>query len=427
MKGVFQMSEKINPVESVQNEIKLACEKLGLDNSYYEILKEPERVLIVQVPVRMDDGTIKTFTGYRAQHCTIMGPAKGGFRYHPDVNLDEVKGLAMWMTFKCAVVGIPYGGAKGGVCCNPAELSKAELERLTRSYLRAINTMVGPDKDIPAPDVNTNPQIMAWFMDEFSMLKGHNVPGVVTGKPISLGGSQGRVQATGFGVTVAVKKACEAMGIDVSKTNIAIQGFGNVGSYTALYCSKNGAKIVAVGEWDKDIGTYALYDEEGLDIEKLFDYKAKNGTIVNYPDARRINLDEFWTLDNVDILIPAALENAIDENNAPNIKAKIIVEAANGPTTPEADRILAEKGIALFPDILCNAGGVTASYFEWVQNLMNFYWTVEEVNTRLEEILTKAFDDVYNMHKEAGVTFRQAAYLVAINRIAENMKLRGWV
>ncbi|MFY9312044.1 MAG: Glu/Leu/Phe/Val dehydrogenase [Tepidanaerobacteraceae bacterium] len=421
------MSEKINPVESVQNEIKLACEKLGLDNSYYEILKEPERVLIVQVPVRMDDGTIKTFTGYRAQHCTIMGPAKGGFRYHPDVNLDEVKGLAMWMTFKCAVVGIPYGGAKGGVCCNPAELSKAELERLTRSYLRAINTMVGPDKDIPAPDVNTNPQIMAWFMDEFSMLKGHNVPGVVTGKPISLGGSQGRVQATGFGVTVAVKKACEAMGIDVSKTNIAIQGFGNVGSYTALYCSKNGAKIVAVGEWDKDIGTYALYDEEGLDIEKLFDFKAKNGTIVNYPDARRINLDEFWTLDNVDILIPAALENAIDENNAPNIKAKIIVEAANGPTTPEADRILAEKGIALFPDILCNAGGVTASYFEWVQNLMNFYWTVEEVNTRLEEILTKAFDDVYDMHKEAGVTLRQAAYLVAINRIAENMKLRGWV
>lgn len=420
------MSEKINPVESVQNEIKLACEKLGLDNSYYEILKEPERVLIVQVPVRMDDGTIKTFTGYRAQHCTIMGPAKGGFRYHPDVNLDEVKGLAMWMTFKCAVVGIPYGGAKGGVCCNPAELSKAELERLTRSYLRAINTMVGPDKDIPAPDVNTNPQIMAWFMDEFSMLKGHNVPGVVTGKPISLGGSQGRVQATGFGVTVAVKKACEAMGIDVSKTNIAIQGFGNVGSYTALYCSKNGAKIVAVGEWDKDIGTYALYDEEGLDIEKLFDFKAKNGTIVNYPDARRINLDEFWTLDNVDILIPAALENAIDENNAPNIKAKIIVEAANGPTTPEADRILAEKGIALFPDILCNAGGVTASYFEWVQNLMNFYWTVEEVNTRLEEILTKAFDDVYDMHKEAGVTLRQAAYLVAINRIAENMKLRGW-
>ena len=421
------MSEKINPVESVQNEIKLACEKLGLDNSYYEILKEPERVLIVQVPVRMDDGTIKTFTGYRAQHCTIIGPAKGGFRYHPDVNLDEVKGLAMWMTFKCAVVGIPYGGAKGGVCCNPAELSKAELERLTRSYLRAINTMVGPDKDIPAPDVNTNPQIMAWFMDEFSMLKGHNVPGVVTGKPISLGGSQGRVQATGFGVTVAVKKACEAMGIDVSKTNIAIQGFGNVGSYTALYCSKNGAKIVAVGEWDKDIGTYALYDEEGLDIKKLFDFKAKNGTIVNYPDARRINLDEFWTLDNVDILIPAALENAIDENNAPNIKAKIIVEAANGPTTPEADRILAEKGIALFPDILCNAGGVTASYFEWVQNLMNFYWTVEEVNTRLEEILTKAFDDVYDMHKEAGVTLRQAAYLVAINRIAENMKLRGWV
>jgi len=421
------MSKKISPVESVQREIKFACEKLGLDSSYYELLKEPERVLIVQVPVKMDDGTVKTFTGYRSQHCTIMGPAKGGFRFHPDVSLDEVKGLSMWMTFKCAVVGIPYGGAKGGVCCNPAELSKAELERLTRSYLRAISTIVGPEQDIPAPDVNTNAQIMAWFMDEFSMLKGYNVPGVVTGKPISLGGSQGRTQATGFGVTVAVKKACEAMKIDMTKTNIAIQGFGNVGSYTALYCSKNGAKIVAVGEWDKEIGTYALYNEQGLDIEKLFDYKAKNSTIVNFPDARRISLDEFWTLDNIDILIPAALENAIDEDNAPNIKAKIIVEAANGPTTPEADKIFAEKGITLFPDILCNAGGVTASYFEWVQNLMNFYWTEEEVNNKLQHIMINAFDDVYNMYKEANVSLRQAAYLVAIKRIADNMKLRGWV
>ncbi|NLZ54157.1 MAG: Glu/Leu/Phe/Val dehydrogenase [Thermoanaerobacteraceae bacterium] len=421
------MSKKISPVESVQRQIKLACEKLGLDESYYELLKEPERVLVVQVPVKMDDNTVKTFTGYRSQHCTIMGPAKGGFRFHPDVNLDEVKGLSMWMTFKCAVVGIPYGGAKGGVCCNPAELSKAELERLTRSYLRTISIIVGPEKDIPAPDVNTNAQIMAWFMDEFSMLKGFNVPGVVTGKPISLGGSQGRTQATGFGVTVAVKKACEALKIDMSKTNIAIQGFGNVGSYTALYCSKNGAKIVAIGEWDKEIGTYALYNEQGLDIEKLFNYKAKNGTIANFPDAQRISLDEFWTLDNIDILIPAALENAIDENNAPNIKAKIIVEAANGPTTPEADKILAEKGIILFPDILCNAGGVTASYFEWVQNLMNFYWTEEEVNSKLEHILIKAFDDVYNMHKEVNVSLRQAAYLVAIKRIADNMKLRGWV
>ncbi|NLU09565.1 MAG: Glu/Leu/Phe/Val dehydrogenase [Tepidanaerobacter acetatoxydans] len=419
------MSKTINPVESVQQEIKFACEKLGLEDSFYELLKEPERVLIVQIPVKMDDGTIKTFTGYRAQHCTIMGPAKGGFRYHPDVCLDEVKGLSMWMTFKCAVVGIPYGGAKGGVCCNPADLSKGELERLTRGYLRAINTVVGPEKDIPAPDVNTNAQIMAWFMDEFSMLKGYNVPGVVTGKPISLGGSQGRTQATGFGVTVAVKKACEAMNIDMTNTRIAIQGFGNVGSYTALYCSKNGAKIVSIGEWDKTIGTYALYNENGLDIDKLFDYKAENGTIVNFPDAKRISLNDFWALENIDVIIPAALENAINETNAQKIKAKIIVEAANGPTTPEADKILAQKGIPIFPDILCNAGGVTASYFEWVQNLMNFYWTEEEVNSKLEPILINAFDDVYNMHKHNNVSLRQAAYLVAIKRIADNMKMRG--
>ena len=421
------MSKIANPVDTVQQEIRFACEKLGLEKSYYELLKEPERVLIVQVPVKMDDGTTKTFTGYRAQHCTIMGPAKGGFRYHPDVCLDEVKGLSMWMTFKCAVVGIPYGGAKGGVCCNPADLSKGELERLTRNYLRAINTMVGPEKDIPAPDVNTNAQIMAWFMDEFSTLKGYNIPGVVTGKPIPLGGSQGRTQATGYGVTVAVKKACEVMNIHIANTNIAIQGFGNVGRYTSLFCCKDGATIVAIGEWDKEIGTYALYDEKGLDIEKLFDYKAKNGTIVNYPDAKRISLDEFWTLDNIDILIPAALENAINENNAPTIKVKIIVEAANGPTTPEADKILTEKGIPLFPDILCNAGGVTASYFEWVQNLMNFYWTEEEVNSKLEHILISAFDDVYNMHKDANVSLRQAAYLVAVKRIADNIKIRGWV
>ncbi len=421
------MSKNINPVDSVQQEIKFACKKLQLEESYYELLKEPERVMIVQVPVKMDDGTVKTFTGYRAQHCTIMGPAKGGFRYHQDVCLDEVKGLSMWMTFKCGVVGIPYGGGKGGVTCNPLELSNSELERLTRNYLKAINTMVGPDKDIPAPDVNTNAQVMAWFMDEFSALKGYNVPGVVTGKPIPLGGSQGRTQATGYGVTIAVKKACKVMGMDITKSNIAVQGFGNVGSYTSLYCSKNGAKIVAIGEWDKKIGTYALYNMEGIDIEKLFEYKVQNGTISDFPGAKRISLDEFWTLDNIDIFIPAALENAIDETNAPKIKSKIIIEAANGPTTPEADKILLKRQIPVFPDILCNAGGVTASYFEWVQNLMNFYWTEEEVNDKLEHILTNAFNDVYNMHTNAKVSLRQAAYLVAIKRIANNMKLRGWV
>jgi len=422
------MSEKVNLVQAIQNEIKFACEKLGLDNSYYELLKEPERVLIVQIPVRMDDGTIKTFTGYRSQHCTVMGPAKGGFRFHLDVTLDEVKSLSMWMTFKCAVVGIPYGGGKGGVCCNPAELSKNELERLTRGYLRAISDIIGPEKDIPAPDVNTNAQVMAWFMDEYSMIKGYNVPGVVTGKPISLGGSQGREQATGYGVAIVVKKACEALNIDLSKARIAIQGLGNVGSYTALYCSKFGAKIVAAaGRYRNKPGSYAIYNKQGLDVEKLIAYKAKNGTMLDFPGSDTISSDEFWALDDIDILIPAALENAIDVNNAPNIKAKIIVEGANGPTTPEAEKILTDKGIVVFPDILSNAGGVTASYFEWVQNLMNFYWTKEEVNSKLEHILVNAFDDVYKMHKEANVSLRQAAYLVAVKRIAENMKLRGRV
>jgi len=416
-----------NPFLVVQEEIKTACEKLGLEDSIYEILKEPERVLAVSIPVKMDNGTVKTFIGYRAHHCTIMGPAKGGFRFHPDVSFDEVKALSMWMTFKCAVVGIPYGGGKGGVCCNAGELSKGELERLTRGYVRAISDMVGPDKDIPAPDVATNAQVMAWFMDEFSNIKGYNVPGVVTGKPVAIGGSLGRTQATGYGVSVAARKVCEAYNMDMKNTTVAIQGFGNVGSYTALYCAKQGAKVVAIGEWSKDIGTYAIYNEEGLDIEELFKYKDENGIIANFPGAKMISLDEFWALDGVDMLIPAAMENTITEKNAPSIKAKIIVEAANGPTIPEADKILAEKGIPVIPDILCNAGGVTTSYFEWVQNLMNFYWTEEEVNTKLERIMIDAFDDVYNMHKTQNVSMREAAYLVAVKRIADVLKLRGRV
>lgn len=420
MKGVFVMPET-NLVESVQKEIKLACDKLGLGRSYYELLKEPEKVLVVQIPVKMDDGSVKMFTGYRSQHCSFMGPVKGGFRYHPDVCLDEVKSLSMWMTFKCNVVGIPYGGAKGGVCCNPAELSKGELERLTRGYVRAISSIIGPEKDIPAPDVNTNPQIMAWFMDEFSKLKGYTVPGVVTGKPVPLGGSLGRTQATGYGVTVVIKKACEKLNLDMSKIKIALQGFGNVGGYTALFCKELGAKIVAVAGKD-----YVLYDENGLDVEKLFDYKAKYGSVKNYPEAKRISLDEFWALD-VDVLVPSALENAIDKDVAPKIKAKAIVEGANGPTTPEADKILEEKGILVFPDILSNAGGVTVSYFEWVQNLMNFYWTEEEVIQRLDSLMIKAFDNVYDMHCSLNVTLRQAAYLVAINRISETIRLRGLI
>lgn len=421
------MSTNSNPFLIVQQEIKAACDKLGLEESVFEVLREPERVLVVSIPVKMDDGTTKTFTGYRAHHNTVMGPAKGGFRYHPNVSFDEVKALSAWMTFKCAVVGIPYGGGKGGVICNAGELSRSELERLTRGYVRAISDMVGPEKDIPAPDVATNAQVMAWFMDEFSKIRGYNVPGVVTGKPVSVGGSLGRTQATGYGVSVIVQKTCEALGLDISKIKVAIQGFGNVGSYTALYCEKRGAKVTAIAEWDKNIGTYAIYNPQGLNVSELFLYKEEKGKIADFPGAKMFSLNDFWALKDTDLLIPAALEGVITEKNAPQINAKVIVEAANGPTIPEADKILEARGIKLIPDILSNAGGVTASYFEWVQNLMNFYWSEEEVNEKLERIMKNAFDDVYNLHEDYNVKMRDAAYMMAIKRIYEAMKLRGIV
>lgn len=424
--GGYLLAKK-NPFEIVQNEMKFACKKLGLKDPAYEVLKEPERTLIVSIPVRMDDGTIRAFTGFRVHHNTVMGPAKGGFRFHPAVSMDEVKALSAWMTFKCAVVGIPYGGAKGGVICDPSELSKQELEKLTRGYVRAISSIIGPKKDIPAPDVNTNPQVMAWFMDEYSKVVGYNAPGVVTGKPVEVGGSLGRNQATGFGVSIAVEKTCEAMNLDINRTNVAVQGFGNVGSFTALHCARKGAKVIAIGEWDKKIGTYAIYDEKGIDIDKLFDYRAENGNIIDFPGAKMMTLDDFWELDDVDILVPAAMENVITEENAPKIKAKVIVEAANGPTTPKADKILQERGIPVIPDILCNAGGVTVSYFEWVQNLMNFYWSEDEINKKLEPILINAFDNVYKMHSKFDVPMRKAGYILAIKRLADAMKLRGWI
>lgn len=416
-----------NPFLSVQKEIKVICEKLGLEESVYELLKEPERILTVSVPVRMDDGKTKVFTGYRAQHNTIMGPAKGGIRYHPDVSLDEIKALAIWMTFKCAVVGVPYGGGKGGINCNPDELSQGELERLTRNYVRAIGNFIGPQKDIPAPDVATNPQIMAWFMDEFSKIKGYNVPGIVTGKPVYIGGSLGRNQSTGYGVSIIIKKICEVSGMDIRKTNIAVQGFGNVGSHTALNCQKCGVPITAIAEWDKDVGTFALYKSGGIDVPGLYRYKSREGTIANFPGAEMISLDEFWALKDINLLIPAALERIITEDIAEITNAKVIVEAANGPTTPEADEILSRRDIVLIPDILANSGGVIVSYFEWVQNLANFYWSEEEVNTKLECIIVKAFEDVYKLREEYKVTMREAAYMIAIKRIYEAMKIRGIV
>lgn len=415
------MAETLNPFEIVQKQIKTACDKLGLEDSVYEVLREPEKVLSVSIPVRMDDGSIKTFIGYRSQHSTVLGPAKGGVRFHPDVTMDEVKALSAWMTFKCAVVGIPYGGGKGGVRCNPKELSKSELERLSRGYFRAISPIIGPEKDIPAPDVYTNAQVMAWFMDEFSQLKGYNTPGVVTGKPIVLGGSLGRSEATARGVTFTIREAAKKIGLDLTKATVAIQGYGNAGSIAAKLLHELGCKIVAVND-----SQGGAYNPDGLDPDAVLEYKKKNKTVKGFPGSKDISGAELLELE-VDILVPAALENVITSSNAANIKAKIVGEAANGPTTPEADEILYKKGILVIPDILCNAGGVTVSYFEWVQNLMNFYWTEEEVNNRLEQIMVKAFNEIFDIHKQYSVNMREAAYMLAIKRIAEALKLRGWV
>ncbi|MCF6097412.1 Glu/Leu/Phe/Val dehydrogenase [Thermovorax subterraneus] len=415
------MAETLNPFEIVQKQLKTACDKLGVEESVYEVLKEPEKVLTVSIPVRMDDGSIKTFIGYRSQHSTALGPAKGGVRFHPDVTMDEVKALSAWMTFKCAVVGIPYGGGKGGVRCNPKELSKSELERLSRGYFRAISPIIGPEKDIPAPDVYTNAQVMAWFMDEFSQLKGYNTPGVVTGKPIVLGGSLGRNEATARGATFTIREAAKKIGLDLTKATVAIQGFGNAGSVAARLLHELGCKIVAVND-----SQGGAYNADGLDPEAVNEYKKKNKTVKGFPGSKDISGAKLLELD-VDILVPAALENVITSSNAANIKAKIVGEAANGPTTPEADDILYKKGVLVIPDILCNAGGVTVSYFEWVQNLMNFYWTEEEVNNRLEQVMVKAFNEVFDIHKQYNVNMREAAYMLAIKRIAEALKLRGWI
>lgn len=414
------MSETLNPFEIVQKQIKSACEKLGLENSVYEILKEPEKVLTVSIPVKMDDGTVKTFIGFRSQHSTAIGPAKGGVRFHPNVSLDEVKALSTWMTFKCSVVGIPYGGGKGGVICDPKKLSKGELERLSRGYFKAISPIIGPEKDIPAPDVYTNAQVMAWFMDEFSTLKGYNTPGVVTGKPIIIGGSLGRNEATARGATFTIREAAKKIGLDLTKATVAIQGFGNAGSVAARLLHELGCKIVAVND-----SQGSAYNPDGLDPKAVLEFKAKNKTVKGFPGSKNISGEELLEL-NVDILVPAALENVITSKNADNIKAKIVGECANGPTTPEADKVLHNNGILVIPDILCNAGGVTVSYFEWVQNLMNFYWTEEEVNTRLEHIMVKAFNEVYKMHEDYKVNMREAAYMVSIKRIADAMKVRGW-
>ena len=413
--------QEISPLAVAQRQLDLAAEKLKLAPNIHAILREPARVMEVNFPVRMDDGSVRVFKGYRAQHNTAIGPAKGGIRFHPQVTLEEVKALSMWMTFKCGVLGLPYGGGKGGVVVDPRTLSKGELERVSRAYIGAISAIIGPEQDIPAPDVNTNPQIMAWMMDEYSKYKGGvTYPGVVTGKPIILGGSLGRSEATGRGCVIVIREAAKRLGIDLQKATAVIQGFGNVGGATARLLAKEGVKIIAVLK--SDGGTY---NPDGLDLDALFAYREKTNTIRTFPGGRPIEQEELFSL-ACDILVPAALENQITAANAPQIKAKIIAEAANGPTTPEADEILAKKGVFLAPDILANAGGVTVSYFEWVQNLMHYYWTEDEVNQRLEQMMVDAFAGVYRMSQEYHVDMRMAAYMYSLSRLAEAIKVRGW-
>lgn len=415
------MSEKsLNPFEIAKEQVKMACDKLGLDPAVYEILSRPKKIVEVSIPVKMDDGSIRVFTGFRSQHNNAIGPTKGGIRFHPDVTIDEVKALSTWMTFKCSVVGIPYGGGKGGIIVNPKELSQGELERLSRGFINAIYEEIGPNKDVPAPDVNTNGQIMAWMVDEYNKISRVDSPGVITGKPLNIGGSKGRVVATGLGVAITVREAAKRIGLDLNDAKVAIQGFGNVGSYAALTLEGYGAKVVAISN-----SRTCIYNENGLNIKELMKYNNDNNNIAGFQGSKEIDKNDILTLD-VDILIPAALENVITSENADRIKAKIISEGANGPTTPEADEILYRKEIMAIPDILANAGGVTVSYFEWVQNLYGFYWTEEEVLNREEQLMVDAFNNVYEISKEHNVNMRTAAYMASVKRVAEAMKIKGW-
>jgi len=411
----------MNPFLNAQKQVKTACDKLGLDAKVYEILKQPMKVLEVAIPVKMDDGSLRIFTGYRAQHNDAVGPTKGGIRFHQNVNRDEVCALSIWMTFKCCVTGIPYGGGKGGIIVDPTTLSQGELERLSRGYIQAIYKLIGEKIDVPAPDVGTNGQIMAWMVDEYNKLVGRSELGVITGKPVEFGGSLGRNAATGFGVAVVAREAAKKVGIDFKGASIAVQGLGNVGSHTALNLQKLGGKIVAVCEWNGSI-----YDEKGLDINALVAYMKQNKKIVGFPGSKEITKAEFFALP-VDILVPAALENQITAEVAETIRAKLVCEAANGPTTPDGDEVINKKGLLLTPDILTNAGGVTVSYFEWVQNLYGYYWTEKEVEEKEERAMVEAFNSIYAIKEEYNVSMREAAYMFSIKKVAAAMKVRGWL
>ncbi|MGM0875934.1 MAG: Glu/Leu/Phe/Val family dehydrogenase [Bacillota bacterium] len=415
-----KQSETIDLLSSTQLIIKEAVQNLGYNDDVYELLKEPLRTITVRIPVRMDDGTIKIFTGYRSQHNDAVGPTKGGVRFHPEVNEAEVKALSIWMTLKCGIANLPYGGGKGGIICDPRNMSFGELERLSRGYVRAISQIVGPTKDIPAPDVYTNSQIMAWMMDEYSRLREFDSPGFITGKPLVLGGSQGRETATARGVTICIEEAVKKKDIELQGARIVIQGFGNAGSFLAKFMHDAGAKVIGISD-----AHGALYDPEGLDIDYLLDRRDSFGTVTNlFTDV--ITNQELLEKE-CDILVPAAISNQITAQNAGRIKAAIVVEAANGPTTLEATKILDERGILLVPDILASAGGVTVSYFEWVQNNQGYYWSEDEVAEKLRKVMVDSFENIYQTSQKHQVDMRLAAYMVGIKRPAEASRYRGWV
>jgi glutamate dehydrogenase/leucine dehydrogenase len=407
-----------NPYEAALKQLDIAAEKLNLDPGIHEVLKRPMRAFIVNIPVAMDDGSIRVFTGYRVQYNDALGPTKGGIRYHPELTLDEVTALAAWMTWKTAVTGLPLGGGKGGIRCNPKEMSKAELERLTRGYARAIARFIGPFTDVPAPDVYTTAEMMAWIMDEYSEIVGYSAFGVVTGKPVNVGGSLGRNEATSRGVMYTIVEAAKHLSINLKGATVAVQGYGNVGYHAARLLHEIGCKIIAVSD-----SRGAIYAPNGLDPIKVLEHKNKTGSVLDYPDSKVLTNEQLLELD-CDILVPAALENQITQGNAANIKAKILAEGANGPVTPEADEILFNRGVFVIPDILANSGGVIVSYFEQVQNQMNYYWPEDEVRAKLKQTITKAFNDVLSMSKQHNANMRVAAYILAVKRVADALVAR---
>ena len=415
----FMAINVANPYDIAVAQVDEAADRLGLSQAARTILQKPKRELIVNFPVRMDNGSMEIFTGYRVQHNITRGPAKGGIRFRPDVSLDEVRALAMWMTWKCAVVGVPFGGAKGGVICDPHCMSRAELERLTRSYTTEISMLIGPDSDIPAPDINTNPQVMCWIMDTYSMHKGYSVPAVVTGKPLAIGGSEGRFEATARGARFVACEAFRDLGMQPERCAVVVQGFGNAGSIIARLLSELGCKIVGLSDIEGGI-----YNPHGIDVSTALHYSREHGCLVGLPGTEQVTNGELLELP-CDVLVPAALENQLTRSNASRIQARLIVEAANGPTTPEADLILNDRGVTILPDILANAGGVTVSYFEWVQGLQHLFWTEREITSRLEAIMTRAYQSVREKAREQQTSLRMGAYLLAVARVVEAMEIRG--